>query len=93
MRNLKVLLLVTLAVLFLVKINPLEAGRVGLMSGDHQYLLLTSLQKGSGGPSAPNPSTNFVPSSINQRGFAGKAMPPPPPPPQRTAQGSVWRSF
>ncbi|EXB81302.1 hypothetical protein L484_005740 [Morus notabilis] len=83
-------LLALASVIVLVNIHSIEAGRVlkenqNLVSNDR--LLLSALPKGSNPPSSGNPTK---PSSIDDRAFAGHAMPPPPA--ETEPQGSLSRS-
>ncbi|GMN48937.1 hypothetical protein TIFTF001_018097 [Ficus carica] len=76
MRHQITLLLVLATVFALVNICPIEAGRAlkeeQKPSHVDPFLLLSSLDKDP--PSAPNPTQPSW-STINQKGFAGHAMP------------------
>ena len=73
------LLLATVFVLVINNINPIEAVRAlkthdyeSLINRDnHPTVLLSSLQRGTNPPSSPNP---IVPSTIDDRAFAGHAI-------------------
>ena len=91
-------LVATTVVMFVVMMSmqahhEAEGRVVAVMNMKEQALLLgSSLQKGSGGPPAPNPTTHS--NTINERGFAGhKAAHAPPPPSPSAHSNTMQRLF